>query len=74
MSAADRLGESAILAFTAGWGWTGLLLATARRLVSACGETAGHTVQVGVVAPYIFGALTNTLGFTTPPSLPPQPH
>ncbi|MEV0408569.1 MFS transporter [Actinoallomurus sp. NPDC050550] len=60
----------AILAFTAGWGWTGLLLATALRLVPCRAETAGHTVQVGVfsgatIAPYTFGELTNTLGFTT---------
>lgn len=56
------------LVFTAGWGWTGLLLTTALRLVPDHAETAGHTVQVGVftgatVAPYAFGALTSTLGF-----------
>lgn len=60
----------AVLAFTTGWGWTGLLLATALRLVPERAETAGHTVQVGVftgaaIAPYAFGALSNTLGFTT---------
>jgi predicted MFS family arabinose efflux permease len=60
----------AILAFTAGWGWTGLLLATALRLVPDRAETAGHTVQVGVftgatIAPYTFGALTSSLGFDT---------
>jgi predicted MFS family arabinose efflux permease len=59
-----------MLAFTAGRGWTGLLLATALRLVPDRAETAGHTVQVGVftgatIAPYTFGALTNALGFTT---------
>jgi MFS family permease len=58
----------AILAFSAGWGWTGLLLATTLRLVPGRTEDAGHTVQVGVyagatIAPFAFGALSSTFGF-----------
>jgi predicted MFS family arabinose efflux permease len=58
----------AILAFSAGWGWTGLLLATTLRLVPSRTEDAGHTVQVGVysgatIAPFAFGALSSALGF-----------
>ncbi|MER7617819.1 MFS transporter [Nonomuraea wenchangensis] len=58
----------AILAFSAGWGWTGLLLATTLRLVPGRTEDAGHTVQIGVyagatVAPFAFGALSSALGF-----------
>ena len=57
----------AILAFSAGWGWTGLLLATTLRLVPGRTEDAGHTVQVGVyagatIAPFAFGALSNAFG------------
>lgn len=60
----------AALAFSAGWGWTGLLLATTLRLVSHQAENAGHTVQVGVyagatVAPFAFGALSSAYGFTS---------
>ncbi|MFC4015782.1 MFS transporter [Nonomuraea purpurea] len=59
----------AVLSFSAGWGWTGLLLATTLRLVPGRTENAGHTVQVGIysgatVAPFAFGALSSTLGFT----------
>ncbi|MFG3439210.1 hypothetical protein ACGF0J_18355 [Nonomuraea sp. NPDC047897] len=59
----------AVLAFSAGWGWTGLLLATTLRLVPGQAEQAGHTVQVGVyagatVAPFAFGALSSAAGFT----------
>ncbi|GAA3013081.1 MFS transporter [Streptosporangium longisporum] len=58
----------AALAFSAGWGWTGLLLATTLRLVPDRAENAGHTVQVGIyagaaVAPFAFGALSDALGF-----------
>jgi predicted MFS family arabinose efflux permease len=58
----------AILAFSAGWGWTGLLLATALRLVPDQAENAGHTVQVGVyagatIAPFAFGAASSAIGF-----------
>jgi cyanate permease len=58
----------AFLAFSAGWGWTGLLLATALRLVPDRAESAGHTVQVGVyagaaVAPFAFGTLSAAAGF-----------
>ncbi|GAA3443898.1 MFS transporter [Planomonospora venezuelensis] len=58
----------AILAFSAGWGWTGLLLATTLRLVPDRSEDAGHTVQIGVyagatVAPFAFGALSSAFGF-----------
>lgn len=60
----------AVLVFTAGWGWTGLLLAAALRLVPGRAEAAGHTVQVGVytgaaIAPYTFAALTGVLGSAT---------
>lgn len=58
----------AVLAFSAGWGWTGLLLATTLRLVPGRAENAGHTVQVGIyagatVAPFAFGALSSALSF-----------
>ena len=58
----------AILAFSAGWGWTGLLLATTLRLVPGRTEDAGHTVQIGVyagatIAPFTFGALSSAFGF-----------
>ncbi|MFJ4767964.1 MFS transporter [Streptomyces uncialis] len=58
----------AVLAFSAGWGWTGLLLAAALRLVPDKAENAGHTVQVGIytgatVAPFAFAALTGAIGF-----------
>ncbi len=58
----------AILAFSAGWGWTGLLLATTLRLVPGRTEDAGHTVQIGVytgatIAPFTFGALSSAYGF-----------
>ncbi|MFG1709301.1 MFS transporter [Nonomuraea sp. M3C6] len=58
----------AILAFSAGWGWTGLLLATTLRLVPGRTEDAGHTVQIGLyagaaIAPFAFGALSSTFGF-----------
>ncbi|GAA1214943.1 MFS transporter [Prauserella alba] len=58
----------AILAFSAGWGWTGLLLAATLRLVPGRAENAGHTVQVGIyagatVAPFAFGAMSSMLGF-----------
>ncbi|MFD4833853.1 MFS transporter [Streptomyces uncialis] len=58
----------AVLAFSAGWGWTGLLLAAALRLVPDRAEHAGHTVQVGIytgatVAPFAFAALTGAVGF-----------
>jgi hypothetical protein len=57
-----------LLTFSAGWGWTGLLLATTLRLVPGRAENAGHTVQVGIyagaaVAPFAFGALSSVLGF-----------
>ncbi|WP_434592079.1 MFS transporter [Streptomyces sp. A5-4] len=60
----------AVLAFSAGWGWTGLLLATTLRLVPGRAENAGHTVQVGIyagatVAPFAFGALSSTFGFAS---------
>ncbi|MEU5877781.1 hypothetical protein [Spirillospora sp. NPDC047279] len=47
---------------------TGLLLATAIRLLPGRAEDAGHTVQVGVhagatVAPFGFSALASGLGF-----------
>ncbi|WP_279578618.1 MFS transporter [Streptomyces sp. Tu 3180] len=59
----------ALLAFSAGWGWTGLLLATALHLVTDQAEYAGHTVQVGIytgatIAPFAFGAISGALGFT----------
>ncbi|MEO3840185.1 MFS transporter [Streptomyces sp. B22F1] len=59
----------AMLAFSAGWGWTGLLLATALHLVPNRTENAGHTVQVGIytgaaVAPFAFAALSDTVGHT----------
>jgi hypothetical protein len=38
----------AVLAFSAGWGWTGLLLATTLRLAGCKAENAGHTVQTGI--------------------------
>ncbi|SHG24445.1 MFS transporter [Streptoalloteichus hindustanus] len=58
----------AVLAFAAGWGWTGLLLATTLRLLPGRAASAGHTVQVGIytgatVAPFAFGALSSALGF-----------
>jgi MFS transporter, DHA1 family, inner membrane transport protein len=58
----------AILAFSAGWGWTGLLLATTLRLVPGRAENAGHTVQVGVyagatIAPFAFSTLSDAFGF-----------
>ncbi|MEV0150337.1 MFS transporter [Nonomuraea sp. NPDC050733] len=58
----------AALAFSAGWGWTGLLLATTLRLVAHQAENAGHTVQIGVytgatVAPYTFAALSDAFGY-----------
>jgi predicted MFS family arabinose efflux permease len=58
----------AVLAFSAGWGWTGLLLATTLRLVAHRAENAGHTVQTGIytgatIAPYSFAALSQALGF-----------
>ncbi|WP_433241967.1 MFS transporter [Actinomadura nitritigenes] len=58
----------AVLAFSAGWGWTGLLLSAALRLLPDRAENAGHTVQVGVytgatIAPFTFGALSASLGF-----------
>lgn len=59
----------AALAFSAGWGWTGLLLAATLRLVAhQAAENAGHTVQVGIytgaaVAPYAFAALSSSFGF-----------
>lgn len=57
----------AVLAFSAGWGWTGLLLATTLRLVGNRAENAGHTVQTGIytgatVAPYAFAALSSVFG------------
>ncbi|GAA2158141.1 MFS transporter [Actinomadura napierensis] len=58
----------AVLAFSAGWGWTGLLLSAALRLLPDRAENAGHTVQVGVytgatIAPFTFGALSASFGF-----------
>jgi hypothetical protein len=58
----------AVLAFSAGWGWTGLLLATTLRQVAGKAENAGHTVQIGIytgatVAPYSFAALSDAVGF-----------
>lgn len=59
----------AALAFSAGWGWTGLLLAATLRLVAhQAAENAGHTVQVGIytgaaVAPSAFAALSSAFGF-----------
>lgn len=60
----------AIAAFAAGWGWTGLLLATTLQLVPGRAEQAGHTVQIGVytgaaIAPFTFSALSTTFGFDT---------
>lgn len=60
----------AVLAFSAGWGWTGLLLATTLRLVGPNAENAGHTVQTGIftgaaVAPYSFAALSASFGPTS---------
>ncbi|GAA4625268.1 hypothetical protein GCM10023196_028770 [Actinoallomurus vinaceus] len=57
----------AVLAFAAGWGWTGLLLATALRLVPGRAENTGHTGQVGIyrgatVAPFAFSALAGATG------------
>ncbi|MEV8597789.1 MFS transporter [Streptomyces sp. NPDC052012] len=57
----------AILAFSAGWGWTGLLLATALQLVPDSAEHAGHTVQVGIytgatIAPFAFATLSGAVG------------
>ncbi|MEV4100173.1 MFS transporter [Nonomuraea sp. NPDC049649] len=59
----------AVLAFSAGWGWTGLLLASAIHLLPGRAENAGHLVQVGIytgatVAPFGFGALSAALGIT----------
>jgi predicted MFS family arabinose efflux permease len=59
----------AVLTFSAGWGWTGLLLATTLRLLPGRAENAGHTVQVGIyagaaIAPFAFGVLSSALGFT----------
>jgi len=56
------------LAFSAGWGWTGLLLATTLRLVPSKAENAGHTVQIGIytgasIAPYTFAALSSAFGY-----------
>jgi predicted MFS family arabinose efflux permease len=58
----------AVMAFSAGWGWTGLLLATTLRLVLSRAEHAGHIVQVGVytgatIAPFAFGTLSSSFGF-----------
>jgi predicted MFS family arabinose efflux permease len=58
----------AALAFSAGWGWTGLLLASTLRVVASKAENAGHTVQVGIytgatIAPYTFSALSSAFGF-----------
>jgi hypothetical protein len=58
----------AALAFSAGWGWTGLLLAITLRLVAGKAENAGHTVQIGIytgaaIAPYTFAALSGAVGF-----------
>lgn len=57
----------AALAFTAGWGWTGLLFAAALRLVGDRAENAGHMLQTGVfagatVAPYAFAVLSDRMG------------
>lgn len=57
----------AALAFSAGWGWTGLLLATTLRLVARRAENAGHTVQIGIytgaaIAPYTFATLSSAFG------------
>ncbi|MFC4908328.1 MFS transporter [Actinomadura gamaensis] len=57
----------AALAFSAGWGWTGLLLAATLRLVADRAENAGHTVQIGIytgaaIAPYTFAALSGAFG------------
>lgn len=59
----------AVLAFSAGWGWTGLLLASAIHLLPGRAENAGHLVQVGIytgatVAPFGFSALSAALGIT----------
>ncbi|WP_134715083.1 MFS transporter [Saccharomonospora xinjiangensis] len=59
----------AVLAFSAGWGWTGLLLSTTLRLVPGRAENAGHTIQVGVytgatIAPFAFGAISGALTFS----------
>ncbi|ONM48009.1 hypothetical protein B0T44_08070 [Nocardia donostiensis] len=61
--------SGAVLAFSAGWGWTGLLLATTLHLLPGRAEKAGHTVQVGIytgatIAPFAFGALASAFGFT----------
>jgi MFS family permease len=58
----------AVLAFSTGWGWTGLLLATTLWLLPGRAEHAGHTVQVGVytgatIAPFAFGAVSSAFGF-----------
>lgn len=59
----------AVLAFSAGWGWTGLLLAATLRLVPDRPENAGHTVQTGIyvgatAAPFGFSALATATGFS----------
>jgi predicted MFS family arabinose efflux permease len=58
----------AILTFSAGWGWTGLLLATTLQLVPHQAEDAGHAVQTGLysgatIAPFGFSALAAVTGF-----------
>lgn len=58
----------ALLVFTAGWGWTGLLLATTIRLLPGHAATAGRSVQVGLYsgaapAPYAFGTLSAAAGY-----------
>lgn len=57
----------AFLAVSGGWGWTGLLLACALRLLPAAGPRAAAAIQAGLfsgaaAAPVIFGALSATLG------------
>lgn len=59
----------AVLAVAGGWGWTGLLLAAAFRLVPERPQNAGAAMQLGLfsgaaIAPLGFGLLSATIGLT----------
>jgi MFS family permease len=59
----------AVLAVAGGWGWTGLLLAAAFRLVPERPQNAGAAMQLGLfsgaaIAPLGFGLLSTTIGLT----------
>jgi MFS family permease len=59
----------AVLAVAGGWGWTGLLLAAAFRLVPERPQSAGAAMQLGLfggaaIAPLGFGVLSTTIGLT----------